>query len=73
MGKIRDAIEDGLSFATKHYNINIDEFMQLSLAEFGANTLQYESSIHEYLLIQEELTEYFEKVDSEYAVQQNDR
>ena len=69
MGKIRDAIEDGLSFAPKHYNINIDEFMQLSLAEFGANTLQYESSIHEYLLIQEELTEYFEKVDSEYAVQ----
>ena len=69
MGKIRDAIEDGLSFATKHYNINIAEFMQLSLAEFGANTLQYESSIHEYLLIQEELTEYFEKVDSEYAVQ----
>ena len=69
MGKIRDAIEDGLSFATKHYNINIDEFMQLSLAEFGANTLQYESSIHEYLLIQEELTEYFEKADSEYAVQ----
>ena len=69
MGKIRDAIEDGLSFATEHYNITFEEFMQLSLAKFGANTLQYESSIHEFLLIQEELTEYFEKVDSEYAVQ----
>jgi hypothetical protein len=69
MGKIKIAIEDGLSFATQHYNIPIDEFMQLSLAKFGANTLEYESSIHEYLLIQEEMTEYFEKADSEYAIQ----
>ena len=69
MGKIKSAIEEGLSFATDHYNISIDEFMQLSLAKFGANTLEYESSIHEYLLIQEEMAEMNEVWDNEHELQ----
>ncbi len=69
MGKIKEAIESGLSFATEHYNITIDEFMHLSLAKFGANTLEYESSIHEYLLIQEEMSEMNEVWDNEHELQ----
>ena len=55
MAKIKSLSTDGVDFASDHYNLNREEFVNKATQEFGPYSVEFSCALKEYDDIQREI------------------